>query len=112
MSKNYVNNTELLQEIIISKQNGELTDTAVNMLLLMVDRIQMKFSYEDHADKEDCRAAAIESFLCAWHKCDTTRSNPFSWFTQVIKNGMYAGWNELVKRRADFSTSNIFMDDV
>ena len=109
---NYVNNKELRKEMIISLNNNELTSSALNMLLLMVDNIQSKFKYDNEDDKYDCRSHAVEGILTKWWKYKPTYENTFSFFTQMIKNDLYAGWNKLNKRKADFSTSNIFIEPI
>lgn len=111
--KHYVQNDALRSEIVLSLRDGALTDEALTMLLLMIDRIQLKFHYENLDDKCDCKSAATEVILKKWDRCKPKEyPNVFSFFTQMIKHGLYAGWNELTKKRAEFSTSNIFANDI
>lgn len=107
---NYVDKDSFRLELISSNVNDELTPKAVDMFILMVDRIQSSFKYDDYQDKEDCRAAALEVCMKNWKKFDVSRPNPFAFFTRTIYNGLYAGWNELVKHRADHSYSEIFTE--
>lgn len=112
MSKDYVTNDSLRLELIKSHNEGKLTSSALEMLILMVDRIQRQFKYDDTQDKEDCRSSAIEVVLRNWQTCELTRPRPFAYFTRMIYNGLYAGWNTLAKSRADFSISNIFNESI
>lgn len=105
-----IKNAELRDEIMKSKDLGELTPKALSMLLLMIDKIQMKFKYDNPEDQEDCKSAAIETILKKWDRYSTKYENCFSFFTQVIKNALYGGWNELHGKKADFSLSNIFTE--
>ena len=109
-AKPYVNPESFRLELIASNVRGELTTNCLNMLLLMVDRIQRSFTYVDPQDKEDCASEAITVVLMKWKKYDVTRQNPFAYFTRVIYNGLYAGWNKLNKNRTPFSYSNIFTE--
>lgn len=109
---NYIDNKELHLELEKSNEIGELTPKCVKMFLLMVDRIQMKYRYVDIDDKFDCRSAAIEVVLNKWKTFKLDRDNPFAYFTRMIANGLHAGWNELAKKRVEFSTSNVFNEDI
>ena len=112
MGKHYVDKDSLRLEMIASNIDGKLTAKALAMLVLMVDRRQSSFKYVRIQDKEDCRSHAIEIVLKKWDRYDASRHNPFSYFTSVITNGLYAGWKEINKHREDFSTSNIFTESV
>lgn len=109
---NYINNAELRTEILLCKDRGQLSDKGCLMLVLMIDNIQSKFKYDRLEDKEDVRSFAIEGILKKWHKYDSKHDNAFSFFTQMIKNDLYAGWNALAGKRADVSISNIFIESV
>jgi hypothetical protein len=112
-SKNYYVNPESFRLALIeSNVNGELTPACVAMLMKMVDKIQLSFKYVDPQDKEDCHSAALEVVLTKWKKYDCSRDNPFAYFTRIIYNGLYAGWNQLAKGRAEHSLSQVFTEDV
>lgn len=110
MAKNYVDKELLRLELIISNVKGELTPKALEMLLLMVTKIQSSFKYVDDQDREDCASNAIEVVLKNWSKYDPERFNAFAYFTRMIYNGLFAGWNELTKHRAEHSISTIFTE--
>lgn len=97
--KEYVNNEMLLREIRRSKEKGELTPEALNLIIKIVDRLtNNKMIYLDQMDKDDCYSEAIYQVLKNWDKFDETKSdNAFSFFTQVIKNGLAIGWNSIHK---------------
>lgn len=109
-SSNYVNPDSFRLALIESNVKGELTPACVSMLILMVGKIQSSFKYADPMDKEDCHSAALEVVLTKWQKYDCERDNPFAYFTRMIYNGLFAGWNTLAKHRAEHSLSNVFIE--
>ena len=112
-TKHYVNNDLLRFELIKSKQHQTLTKFAVEMLLCMVDNIQSSFVYKNYADKEDCKSSAVEVILRNWDQYDATRHNPFAFFTRMIYNGLFAGWNHLnEKNKQTISISAIFKENI
>lgn len=113
----YVKNDELRKELIKSISIGELTPNCLNMLISMVDNIQRGFPYVRSNDKEDVRSTAILIVLERWNRYNPVKENAFSYFTQIIKNAIYGGWNELqgkgyTKGITVVSYSNIFDESV
>lgn len=94
--KLYVRNADLYAEILKSKEQGELTETAIRMLMLMVENIQKKCYYKDPEDKKDCAATAIMDVYMYWNAFNPEKTtNPFAFFTSVITNGLAKGWDKL-----------------
>lgn len=92
----YVNPKELYQEIIKSKESGELTPQALVLLDRMVKEISKIFKYKYEEDREDCQAFAMEDVIKYWNRFDVSKSNnAFAFYTQMIKNGMAKGWRRL-----------------
>lgn len=110
MAKTYVDKDSLRLELIVSNNNGKLTPKAIEMFLLMIEKIQSSFKYVYEQDKEDCASAALEVILNKWQKYDCEKLNAFAYFTRMIYNGLFAGWNLLAKHRTQFSTSAIFTE--
>jgi len=105
----YVDNDELLRELIISKENNELTKRAIEIFLLMVDRISRTQSYKYEEDREDCMAFAIENICMQWKMFDSNKSDEvFAYFTSLIMNGLKQGWNKLYKEKYNVTIYNIF----
>lgn len=109
---NYINKETFRLEILSCLANEKLSTKAIEMFQLMIYRQQRSFKYIYEQDKDDVASNAMEVVLKNWHKYDVTRINAFAYFTRMIYNGMYAGWNELDRKRADFSLSNIFSESV
>lgn len=114
MAKNhYVKERDLYLELCKSNEQKKLTDECITMFGLMADGIQSKFRYDSDDDRQDCRSNAILKCLTKWDKYDIyAGKSAFSYFTQMIKNALYEEWNKLRSKRADFSTSNIFTNEI
>lgn len=112
MKKHYVDRDQLRLELIASNVKNQLTPKCIEMFELMVDNIQTKLPYIDPQDKEDCKYHAIEVILKNWKEYDVERPNPFAYFTRVIYNGLYAGWNEIKSKIKTHSYSRIFQESI
>ena len=84
----YVKNSELRAEIIKSKELNELTPRALEMLILMSNRLSHKMSYLYDDDRKDCIAGSIMDCFMYWRGYDPEKSaNAFAYFTSIAKNG-------------------------
>ena len=93
---NYVQPDELKREILISKERGELTPTAVTMFQLMANEISKKFRYKDDEDRKDCIAFALMDVIRYWKSFNPEKSKyPFAYYTQILKHGFAKGWKKL-----------------
>jgi len=70
--KNYLNNADLLEEMYISNDKGELTKKALDMLMLLAVRSQRKLPYSCEDDKEQCLS---EAYVDIWQRW--TKFNPY-----------------------------------
>lgn len=94
----YVKNKDLREELIKSREAGELTDTAIDMFIQIATRLSSKLKYNDPADREDCISYAILDCLRYWHDYDPEYSeNAFAYITSVCLNGFAKGWRALGK---------------
>ena len=94
--KQYVSNPYLLQEIMKSKAQNELTPEAIQMFQLMIENISAKKHYNDPEDRKDCWQSAYLDILLYWRGFDPEKSkNPFAYFTSLIVNGMNKGWHNI-----------------
>lgn len=95
MSK-YIDQKRLFQEIIISKENGELTPVALEMLMAIPTELSRTLKFKNEEDRIDCIAFAIEDIIKYWKGFNPSLSvNAFSYYTQMAKNGMAKGWKKL-----------------
>ena len=58
-SKNYLNNRDLYDEMVASKEQDKLTPKAEKMLVLLAERAINKMSYVSEDDRSDCLQFAI-----------------------------------------------------
>lgn len=94
--KIYVQNKELLNEIILSKQRNELTHNAVIMLQVMAEKLAKKKHYKCPEDEEDCIQTAMLDVAMYWRSFDPERfNNPFAYYTSMLCNGLVKGWNKI-----------------
>lgn len=92
----HVKNKDLREEIILSKEQNNLTKKALDMLMLMADKFANKMTYLDPDDRKDCVAFAVMDCYLYWRGYDPEKSqNAFAYYTQIIKNGMGKGWRKL-----------------
>lgn len=99
--KNYINNADLMKEIAISRQQNKMTDELANMLYVLTHR------YSEHPDystiysyKDDMRAFALLTVCKVWKSFNPERgSNPFAYFTQIIRHAFYQYLNHEKRQR-------------
>lgn len=94
--RNYLNGPDLLQEIIISKEQDELTPKAVKMLQLLTEKAVTKLHYRNKMDKDDCIQTAMMDIIKYWRGFNPEKSrNAFAYYTTIIYKGAAKGWNKL-----------------
>lgn len=85
--KNYLNNKDMLAEVISSKETGEMSKELVKMLTMLCFRYSQKGCYINYSYNEDMRAYAMMMLVRTWKRFDPAKSsNPFAFFTECIKN--------------------------
>lgn len=94
-TKNYLNNKDLYDEIVKSKEQGTLTRDAENMLILLAERTIRKMVYVDSADRDDCLQFALLDLLKYWKNFNPKYTNAFAYFTEIAKRGYAKGWNKI-----------------
>lgn len=92
----YVNRHELLKEIKNSKELDCLTPRALELLMKMIKKCTQALRYKNNMDKEDCMSEATFDIIKYWKRFDPNipNSNCFSFYTQMIKNGLAKGWKK------------------
>lgn len=94
--KVYLRNKDLLAAIIESKKQGELTEEAQEMLILLAKRASTKMRYSNPEDRKDCISSAYLDLLRYWKNFDPEKStNAFAYYTEIAKRGFAKGWNSL-----------------
>ena len=97
--KGYLNNGDLHNEIVKSQEQGELTRTAQDMLMLLAERANNKLTYTRIEDKEDCIQQARLDLLKYWKSYNPKYKNAFAYYTEIAKRGFAKGWNKLYPKK-------------
>lgn len=101
--KNYLNNDDLLQQIILCKAQGSISPELVNMIQKIANGISQKLYYDDLEDKKDCIQEGITQMILNYHKFNENKyNNPLAYLTEICKRGMVKSWNELHYRKQYF----------
>ena len=99
--KNYLNNKDLYNAIVASKEDGKLTKDAEKMLILLAEKAINKMKYVDEKDREDCLSFAILDLLKYWRSFNPVYTNAFAYFTEIAKRGYAKGWNAIHHAKID-----------
>lgn len=98
--KKYLNNKSLLEQVLISKEQGQMSDELANMLQLLCTRFAKKPNYANYTYIEDMQAYAMFMLVKNWFKFDETKStNPFAFYTQCIYHSFIQYLNSERKQR-------------
>jgi hypothetical protein len=58
--------------------------------------------YRDADDKKDCLQEAMLSVFRLWYNFDEMKGdNAFSYYSEIIKRGLAAGWNKVHKTKGE-----------
>ena len=93
--KNYLNNKDLYNEIVKSKELDKLTPTAEKMFILLAERTINKLTYVSQDDRNDCLQFALLDLLKYWRNFNPKYPNAFAYFTEIAKRGYAKGWNKI-----------------
>jgi hypothetical protein len=98
--KLYINNKELMYEILVSKAQGKLTNKAVIMFMKIVSGVNKKFRYADECDRQDVIAYSYEVLIKNWFNFEEEiYNNPFAYYTEVVKRAHAFQFKQLMKTR-------------
>lgn len=98
----YLNNKDLLIEIMVSQARGRLTKNAQTMLELLANRAIKKMHYWTEDDKMDCYQSGILDMFSNWYNFNPEKStNAFAYFTEIFKRGLAKSFNQLYNKRGD-----------
>lgn len=112
---NYVNNKEF-NDLLIRYNEFETKDIFEKLgdiFLLLVENLAKKpnFINYTHDRKDDMKSDALYYMVRYIKTYDTTRGNPFAFFTQIAFNGFLQSINKN-KRRAKFFVSLDYIDEL
>lgn len=98
--KKYLNNKDLLAEVILSKEQGQMTDKLARMLTMLTNNYGKRDNYANYTYIDDMKAYAMMMIVRTWFKFDENKSNnPFAFYTQCIKHSFIQYLNQEKRHR-------------
>lgn len=98
--KNYLNNDDLLQQIILCKAQGSISADLTNMIQQIANGISRRLYYDNLEDKKDCIQEGIIHMILNYHKFNENKyDNPLAYLSEICKRGMVRSWNEIHYRK-------------
>lgn len=95
-NKEYVSNKDLLREIILSKEQDQLTNNAIMMFQKMAEHLAESRPYKYEEDKQDAIQTAMLDIAMYWRGFNCEKfTNPFAYYTSMLTNGLQKGWNKI-----------------
>lgn len=83
----YLNNRDLLAQVVASKARMSMTNDLAKMLQLLTSRYAKKGNFANYTYNDDMQSYAMLMLVKTWNSFDPAKSsNPFAFFTQCIKN--------------------------
>lgn len=115
--KKYLNNEDLRDEILKSKESKIASEKLGKMFVLLVDNVARSFYWENPDDGLDCKANALAD-LCSnfwkyerYNKKDGKENNAFSFCTQIAYFGIAGAHRILHPKKYDGTISLTCLDD-
>lgn len=97
---NYLNNKDLLAEVITSKAQGEMTNKLAHMLVLLCARYAKRGQFAGYTFNDDMQSFAMYMLVKTWSTFNPEKSqNPFAYYTQCIKNSFRQYLNQEKRQR-------------
>lgn len=104
---NYLNNKDMLAEVITSKEAGRMTDKLAHMLQTLAARYGRKGNWSSYTYNDDMQAYAMYMLVRTWDNFNPEKSNnPFAFFTQCIKNS-FIQYLKQEKRQRDIRDAQL-----
>lgn len=98
--RNYLNNRDLLAEVLKSKEQDKMTDKLAHMLTMLCNRYATKPNYVNYTYNDDMRGYAMMMICRTWFKFNPEKSdNPFAFYTQCIKHSFIQFLNQEKRQR-------------
>lgn len=98
--KNYLNNKDLLAEVVLSKSQEKMSDKLAHMLQTLCARYGKKGNFANYTYNDDMQAYAMMMLVRTWNSFKPEKSNnPFAFFTQCIKNSFIQFLNQERRQR-------------
>jgi DNA-directed RNA polymerase specialized sigma subunit len=98
--KNYLNNKDLLAEVVKSKAQQQMNDKLALMLTMLCKKYAKRGNFANYSYNDDMQGYAMLMLVKTWNSFDPAKSNnPFAFFTQCIKNSFIQYLNHEKRQR-------------
>lgn len=86
--KNYINRDVYHAEMVACKRNGNLSDKALKLIRLHIDKVSLKYSasYESEEEREDCMSSAMMDILQYWKNFKESNVTQFKMIRNATPN--------------------------
>lgn len=101
-NKHYVNDTELMYHLILSKGKGKLTRKAEFMFMLICEKTMYKitYKYRDDDERYDCYQHGQLKLFENWKGFDEKKFNKaLPYITELFKRGVTDGFNKIKNKK-------------
>jgi len=96
----YLNNADLLKQVVQSKQDGKMSDELAKMLTVLTYNFSKQSKFSNYSYNTDMQAYAMMMLVRTWFKFNENESkNPFAFYTQCIKNSFIQYLNQEKRQR-------------
>lgn len=100
----YIAKEEMLNEVIKSKEKGQITNRLAEMFLQLVERYSRNYNWRGYSYVDDMRGEALANLCRYWDRFDhKTGQNPFSYYTQMVANSfkLYLSHEHKIRKNKD-----------
>lgn len=99
--KKYLNNKDLLAEVIKCKENDNvMSDELAKMLTVLATNYSKKVNFANYTYNSDMIAYAMMMLVRTWDKFNPEKyNNPFAFYTQCVKNSFIQYLNQEKRQR-------------
>lgn len=97
----YIDDDELVYEIILSKGRGFLTEKAAMMLILISKNLSRRFHYYNKIEsiEEDCMQEGLYQMLLNWNKFNEKKYyKALPYFSELFKRGSAFNFNNMIDK--------------
>lgn len=105
--KNYLNNKDLLAEVMISKERGGMTHNLAVMLQTLCRRYAKKGQFASYSYNDDMQSYAMLMLVKTWTAFNVERGkNPFAFFTTCVTNS-FKQYLNIEKKQANVKNETL-----
>jgi hypothetical protein len=94
--KNYLNNDDLYEQLLLSKAKSKATPELIKMMIDISTGLAHKLTYFNEDDRNDCKAEGLLQMVLNYHNFNEFKyNNALAYLTEICKRGMAKQFNEI-----------------